>query len=466
MYKKSLLLVLLLSGFLLGYSQQKSQQTEVINGKLYYIHHVEKGNTIYNLSKLYNIPDSIIQNFNHITPQTLQIGMILKIPASLNNNISNSHNTDINISQNKDFKKNHTKKSNYNIVFLIPFQSNTNLPTLNDIRDYQDIAQIPAFEMIQFYEAALIAIKEFENTDITFNITVKDLGNETDKCENYLKENFMASADLIIGPFYRKTFSKVAEFAKQHQIPIVMPFSNKSDLIINNPYVFKVTTSEHYKGECLADYIKRHDPSANIIIWSGTDSLMHQIGSDGTNAFTSRGFSVKKATLTQGIAGVKNFMSSTQTNYVIGLFQQYTTVANNLRNLYLSKPKNLNLVGLESWQDYDNIETEYFQDLNIHYCPLFFVDYTNENVKLFVETFRDLYHAEPEQYAFQGYDITKYFMNALFQIGADFYNSDMNINIETLSMPFRFIKKNKNNGFENSAVNIIKLNEYTYERLN
>ena len=40
--------------------------------------------------------------------------------------------------------------------------------------------------------------------------------------------------------------------------------------------------------------------------------------------------------------------------------------------------------GLPSWKNYDNIETEYMQNINLHIFSSTFVDYTDDNVKKFI----------------------------------------------------------------------------------
>ena len=66
-----------------GKAQSKiilSNKTEVVDGQTFYIHKVEKGQTLYSLTKAYHITEADILKYNTTAKDGLQIGQILKIP--------------------------------------------------------------------------------------------------------------------------------------------------------------------------------------------------------------------------------------------------------------------------------------------------------------------------------------------------------------------------------------------------
>lgn len=62
------------------YTAKKSQETISADGQEFYIHQVVKGNTLYNISKAYGIPSHIILQYNPSISDGLRLGMELKIP--------------------------------------------------------------------------------------------------------------------------------------------------------------------------------------------------------------------------------------------------------------------------------------------------------------------------------------------------------------------------------------------------
>jgi LysM repeat protein len=61
----------------------KSDNIEMINGKKFYLHKVEKGQTLYSIAKAYQVDIKILEADTNNIP--LKIGQIIKIPASENN---------------------------------------------------------------------------------------------------------------------------------------------------------------------------------------------------------------------------------------------------------------------------------------------------------------------------------------------------------------------------------------------
>jgi LysM repeat protein len=63
-------------------AQPADAKTEVINGKTYYVHIVEQGNTLYGIHKLYNVAPEIILATNPGMSDQLEIGQRVLIPVS------------------------------------------------------------------------------------------------------------------------------------------------------------------------------------------------------------------------------------------------------------------------------------------------------------------------------------------------------------------------------------------------
>ena len=60
--------------------QFNEKQVQLIDGKTYYLHKVEKGNTLYSLSKMYSIKTKDLLNENPQLEERLKIGQVIRIP--------------------------------------------------------------------------------------------------------------------------------------------------------------------------------------------------------------------------------------------------------------------------------------------------------------------------------------------------------------------------------------------------
>ncbi|HBG71489.1 MAG: hypothetical protein A2W93_14655 [Bacteroidetes bacterium GWF2_43_63] len=89
MRKVSIIIFLIFAGFLSeqAYAQvpvTKSTEIQIIDGKTFYIHEVQKGQTLYSISKVYQCTVDEIKSTNHIKDNSLQAGYLLKIPTQDN----------------------------------------------------------------------------------------------------------------------------------------------------------------------------------------------------------------------------------------------------------------------------------------------------------------------------------------------------------------------------------------------
>jgi len=114
--------------------------------------------------------------------------------------------------------------------------------------------------------------------------------------------------------------------------------------------------------------------------------------------------------------------------------------------------------GQPRWQRFDNIELDYFHHTNTHIFSNSFIDYKNPMVDRFVNDYRFFYKGEPDKSAFQGYDITKYFLTALNKYGHDFRKCIHMHQIPLLQTDFNFVPYSDQGGYQNTAIFIL---EYT-----
>jgi len=68
--------------FAQDYTAVKSKKTIEENGKVFYIHTVVKGNTVYNISKTYGVSPDLLRKYNKTIDTELKLGLKLKIPKT------------------------------------------------------------------------------------------------------------------------------------------------------------------------------------------------------------------------------------------------------------------------------------------------------------------------------------------------------------------------------------------------
>jgi hypothetical protein len=126
----------------------------------------------------------------------------------------------------------------------------------------------------------------------------------------------------------------------------------------------------------------------------------------------------------------------------------------------------ITLVGMPEWYDYDGLESQQKLNLDLHCFTSFLVNYSDPKIQLWIKDFRANYQSEPtmENYAFDGFDIGWYFLNALYQAGPEFSNCLKYMNIELIHTKFDF-EKEGNNGYQNIYWDLGHYEEYKFRKL-
>ncbi len=286
-----------------------------------------------------------------------------------------------------------------------------------------------------------------------------------------MKKAELSKMDLIVGPFFFKTFKTIAEFAKAQKIPLVNPLSERRTILDNNPYVFKVIPSPQDEIENISSFIVKKYPKANIIIVHNNKEtekkradLYKKEFNEAYKDNTSNAGTVKELIYNQGgYEGLRAKLSDTRDNIIITLVESEVFITSYVSKLNSINDFKLVLFATPYWKNLDKIETEYFQKLDMHLYEPNYVDYDDASTKNFILKFREKYKTEPNDMAYSGNDIATYFLTALMNYGEDFMGCLSNVKVNTLQTKYIFRKTGENNGYENTYINIYHLEDYKFK---
>lgn len=441
-----------------------------INGK-YRVHTVEKGQTLYAISKLYNVTVEAIKQANPEMPEALSLGLQLNIPVEQLLKAEETVYTSAVIENLKDTPVVSVDGNKINMVLLLPLYLSENDNSYRDTAktNYSQSIYAKSLNGLEFYEGALLAADSLSRKGIKATIYAYDIPDSA-ALAKVLRNPVLKSADVIIGPFHGKRFDAVAAFAKENNIVCVSPVLKKSDIAQNNSLVNKVLPSDEIQIQQMGEYIGRFNCKKNIIIMhsGNSDSLMIEKLKAGIK---SRCDSVKLHVINTKGRGVKLADSLIQPNVenIVMAFSRDESYVSRLV-LHLEKKNNkqrvVTLFGLNEWQDFENIEVEYFQNLNLHLPVDLFVDYSRPEVKNFLKKFREKYLAEPDKFSYLGYDVTMYYLQMLNKFGKTFYQRPETIHATGLQSSFDFKKVGTEGGLENQNTFILNYNDYRLVKVN
>lgn len=452
-------------------------------------HKIERGETLYSLSKLYKTTGEAIKLVNGGLEQGLKKGELIYIPFVLNENTGRSVVDSSVVSlmpQLIDSLLLDTihiiRKNEYKIGLFLPFylDANDEMVENRNALDKKSIYPKSKFA-IEFYNGVKMALDSISTDSCKFKLYVYDTnGNDTLRIKNLLLQPGVATVDLIIGPLYFNNFKLVAKFAQNKQIPIVSPVKQSNKLLLGNPFVFKAIPSksttlkemcglvvDSFKTENLLavsysnskerllidSYIKTYNDkilnSEDTLIYSAIKTL--EINSD-INTIVSHLHPTKNNVI---------FVPTTDQTFVTNLFSILTTTLNQENYKYYR----VTLLGLEEWVGFENIDLPYFQKLNVHYCSARFINDEDSLVKRFVNKYVKQKETYPSKNTFLGFDLGYCFGNNLIHNGTLFSAASLKA-FKGLSINLNFFKTGVESGFENTNSFLLRFDAYMLKSAN
>ena len=119
----------------------------------------------------------------------------------------------------------------YKVALMVPLYlqdvgtlelSKENLPKLQKAR---------SLSFVQFYEGFMMAVDKLEKDGLKLDLTVLDVTDNVSTAEDALSQIRGKDFDMIVGPFFGKSFAVIEEYAKSHNIVVVNPLSTRESVV-------------------------------------------------------------------------------------------------------------------------------------------------------------------------------------------------------------------------------------------
>lgn len=122
---------------------------------------------------------------------------------------------------------------------------------------------------LDFLMGAKLALERNAKAGQKLNVKVIDAGNEA-TFKNSLSQIQLDATDLIIGPFFKSSVLEVLDYVKGNKIPVVAPFANSEDLYKYENLII-IETDEQVYADKIAQEVTQAYANEKIYIVSGTD---------------------------------------------------------------------------------------------------------------------------------------------------------------------------------------------------
>jgi LysM repeat protein len=417
------------------------------------IHIVKENETLYSISRLYDVAVVDIVRLNPESSKKLSIGSELKIPSKnqveskKDSNLSNSKSEVIA----KKYSENYTSakiSSNGKVVkiaFLLPFMLDEEKQDPSDKR------------FIDFYSGALIAVHKAKLRGISCEIFTFDTGKSEQKITDVLANPELKDMDLIIGPAYSNQISLVTDFAKENKVNTLIPFSSKVYDIENNPYLFQFNPGVEAEFNFSANLLTSKYLNYNIVfaelpgisssdegrIWS--DALKKELGKK------RKTFSEIEL-ITSDNADFKSVLKKNEKNLVIFNTDKYAYMSPFIAPLRSCTDQyEITLFEQYNWKNQHEK-----MPLSIYVSP-FMSKYNPKELgdfnRLYTQLFKNDVNVDSPRFDLLGYDLSNYFISIIQRYGNKFIDKIGNISITNgiQSQP-RFERISNESGFINQRL--------------
>ena len=529
-------------------AQTKSTTIQTIDGKSYYIHKIEKKQSLYAIAKLYNVTLDELYLINPELKLGAKTNQEIKIPngiapvktattTSQNGNASNPHQTDtakyltyqiakgetiysitkkFNVTEaqliqlnpaiaqglkenqvliigekNKlkadkviiDTKIDTTKakiisrpiKNVYNVALVLPFKLDQTLALdVNYMVKSKSNFPIVSSYAIDFYLGFKMAMDSLTTKKFDINLELYDEDEKDSVKHTQLLNDLKAKQiDFIFGPLYANGFKSIAQKAKELSIPIITPITQQNKMLYNNVYASKTNPSQYTLLESLADYcidslVKNN---AKLFLVSAFQKDAKEIAY--VNAF-KKYYNARQQALgkllsdtvmvVKGLEGIKKNYVPNAKNIIISLSTNQVFIADFTTQLAIfSEKKDVVLCGWQNTTTIDNIDQEYLNQLNFTFPHQYNIVNTNAYTSL-ISRYKSLQESYPSEFYFIGYDIANYYLKNLSEWGPNFVFDLNRLETETNYMRFKFYRPDNTTGFDNRGVYIFKYKNYQLQK--
>ena len=307
---------------------------------------------------------------------------------------------------------------------------------------------------MDFYAGALVAVRDLAEEGMDINMTLFDSALQT---QASVYEG-IGNSDIVIGPVSSADLERTLRSVPQ-SCPVVSPLDPKAEALTAEFHnLIQIPTPHRVQYEALAKWMKqqmRKDDQVLFITEKGsrdnaTVSLMRE-------ALESHGISIQpfSYSILEGrnvLAPLSGMMSMTACNRFVVASESEAFVNDVVRNinLLIHNKYDVVLYAPAKIRNFETIEVENLHNANLHVCNAYNIDYNDKMVMNFLMKYRALFNAEPSQYAFQGYDITRYCLEMSSRHGRSWM--DKLEDRKMLQSNFMFRRENSDNGWVNEGV--------------
>ena len=429
----------------------------------YLYHTIQPQDSLFRLSQKYLMKgEDIIAANQGLSEQTFIIGKTIRIPINRVTSPIQGGNEAVNSSRTNSLLTQVYPLKEVNIIkiaLLLPFGLKENIA----------ITKAPREQMVEYLEGFLLALKELKKEGISINLQLYDIGSGIQEIPSILRIKEIQDIHLLIGGQYEEQIKLLSRFSTEKNIPYVIPLTPRGNEPFYNPNVYQVNPPpSHLHSKASMAFSNKYGKE-NIIIVSDETGASNQkefielLKQD----LQDKRIPYKTVTLGAGFFNdIKILLNNNQKNIIIPSDDSAETLSKltaQLKSVVESQPGlSLSLFGYPEWQVHSSRFSDDFFRLNTTFYTNFYSEPISLNVRTFYSTFYKYYskvlgNSFPK-FGMYGYDTGMYFVRLINRYGSQFDSNVNDLRYTGLQTDFCFERVNNWGGFINTNMYFINYN--------
>lgn len=430
---------------------------------------VQAKETLYGLSKKFNIKLEDLIILNPQLENGVQEAMTIKVPSTIENQklivVEKTETTTIPVvtpteptpyikRSFTDLSKTVNSSTKKQLVLLLPF--NVSRIQNDTITSSQQRLKTDKFlnMALDFYSGALMAIDSAKSLKMNIDVKIFDSQETktTSNIDNLSNEHDFKSAHAIIGPFYQSQADKLAGLLEENKVPVISPLSKEMAKPYSNSYS-TMPSGDLIKG-AMFDYMREKEGNIIAVIDPKKAAIKQYITVNQPDVkFTDV---TEKGSLST--ESLKSMLVKDKINFVVFASERTGTIFAITNTLINALPNyQIRLVILEPNPtfDFEEISLNRLTKLKLTY-PSLTRDNETDKAKIFAKEYKKVNKIFPNQHATRGFDIT---FDTMLRLSQDKSFEETTIDYATEQVENKFDYNAKQaGGFANRGVYILQYN--------
>ena len=450
--------------------QQEGLETAVrpeVKPRCKEMHKVKRRETIYSVSRKYKITEEELIAANPELKKGMKRGMFVCIPypkeeqAPLEPEVMENPFIQDNPPTDKELFKEVEHESLFKTLATI--QAAIILPLVPENGHNAE-----SLRMMEFYEGFLLAVDSIKKLGSSVDLHVYDSGRTVYSVQQLLAKPEMKNMNVIFGPLYPEQIKPLADFSKENDIRLVIPFSSNTDVVYTNPAVYQINTPQSYLySEVYQNFSKLFaNPNVVFVTTEKLDKSKAEFIQGFKQDLDTRGITHQELNIGQDLDAYQLKLDANKQNIFIptsGKDVVLIELVPKLSQLIEEYPEvGISMFGYPEWQTYTRDHIDSFFKIDTYFYSSFYTNNLLPAAKTFIRSYNQWYSKEMldkyPKYGMLGFDIGFFFLRGLSIYGTALEHRIKDISLEPIQTGFNFERVNTWGGFVNKKVFFVHFN--------